>query len=244
MSVNFLDQYKLEKLDESDLITFEYEIQDSFIKYSEYCYDLAIKKHKGYLYKVNVAFLSSYITFTMIKWLGTTQSRKLSNDVIEFISSEAKRVRELCKKFAPHHQDVGHSQRVEEFRSKEKPYSTFVQTVRVLRSIADNSMDACKNLSIYNLGKATNKEHNEFSFLDTLDFAKKETKRLRKEVSDHTYSIEEDVEGYLVKQYARQIAWIAAFFADLDKEEIDNNVQLISGVLNSLDFNSDLNKLY
>lgn len=71
-----------------------------------------------------------------------------------------------------------------------------------------------------------------------LQLARSEASKLKQEISELIFASDDKVNGLLTKQLARQIAWLAGFFADLDKDEkVSNIMDVISGVLETLDFN-------
>lgn len=235
--MNFLDNYDLESIDQFKLHDLEYEVKESLIKFSDYSLQMAIKAHKAFSPSYVIGFMTSYITFVMIEWLGESDARLHKDDIIKAIRKEAYQVNKLCNRYKPHQDDIKRSERLNMFRTMSKSASMVNQTIQIQKSICDNAIESGRSLKLS--GQYSSKgSDNLFNFLETIPLARNEASKLKQEVSELIFASDDKLNGLLTKQLARQIAWLTGFFADLDKDEnVSNIMDCISGVLETLDFN-------
>jgi len=238
--VNFLDNYDLTSLNQSQLIALEYEVKEALIRFSNKSLEIAKKESQAFSPTYMIGFMVSYITFIMTDWLTSEKAKSYKNELIEFIKREATYIHDNCNQYKPHQKDDGHSERMNLFRENIRPYSTIAQTAQLEKSICDNAVASGRVLQLS--GKASsNPEKNMFTFLETIPFVCKEVNRLKKEIKEAIDLEDNSINAFLTKQFARQIAWCAGFFANLDKDEtIANIIEFVESVLETLDFNDQL----
>lgn len=240
MALSFLDNYDLQAIDEFKLHDLEYAVKESLIRFSDYSLEMAIKAHKVFSPSHMIGFMTSYITFVMIEWLGENDARSHKHDIIKAIRKEAYHVNKLCDQYKPHQDDIKRPERINIFRKMSKSASMVNQTIQIQKSICDNAIESGRSLKLSGLYSSKGSE-NLFTFFETITIARNESSKLKREIAELIFSDNNRVNGLLTKQLARQIAWLAGFFADLDKDEkVSDIMDCISGVLETLDFNQQL----
>ena len=241
--MNFLDKYDLTSLNQSQLIALEYEVKEALIRFSNKSLEIAKKESQAFLPTYMIGFMVSYITFIMTDWLTSKKAKLHKNELIDFITREATHIHDNCNQYNPHQKDDAHAERMNLFRENIKPYSTIAQTAQLERSICDNAIESRKTL-IQSGNFSSKPEKNAFTFIKTIPFVCKEVKKLKKEIKDEIDFDDNSINAFLTKQFARQIAWCAGFFANLDKDEpIENIIKFVEGILETLDFNDQLSQL-
>lgn len=237
--MSWLKAYHFSLLDDTDYVTLEFEIKNYYIEFVNQALKQAIKANKGFSHKHLMGFMSSYIVFAMLKWLGAKKSHEYAGDMKKYLTTESNTVKKKCDRYKPHQNDDKRNDRVDKFRAAEQPSSILNQTVKLVRKIADNSIESCQNIVQFRYGHYK-KPDNEYKFHDLIPYIREQTIKLKAYLIRYTCINKSMIDGFLVKQLTRQLAWCIGFFANLDHEPANNTLEWATGIIDTLGFNDKL----